>query len=90
MPVKEVNRTGSVGKPKKGRTVRPAPKGRLNKQFGARASYLKLAIVFPIRPLHSEAELDEAIRVLDHLLSRKKPLDEQEQGYLESLRDRAL
>jgi HTH-type transcriptional regulator/antitoxin HigA len=29
--------------------------------------------------------LDEAIRVLDSLLCRKKPLDEQEQGYMESL-----
>ena len=51
----------------------------------ATASYLKLAIQFPIRPLKSETNLENAIRVLDGLLSRKKPLDEQEQGYLESL-----
>jgi HTH-type transcriptional regulator/antitoxin HigA len=52
---------------------------------GASASYLRLATTFPIRPLRTGAELDQAIRVLDELLSRKKPLDEQEQGYFESL-----
>ena len=36
-------------------------------------------------PLCIQADLDEAIRILDRLLSRKKPLDEHEQGYLESL-----
>ena len=35
--------------------------------------------------LHSEEELDESIRVIDRLLGRKKPLDAQEQGYMESL-----
>ncbi|MDB5337085.1 MAG: putative transcription regulator containing domain [Planctomycetaceae bacterium] len=57
------------------------------KQSGSRASisYLKLVAVFPIRPLRTDTELIEAIQVLDHLLSRKKPLDEQEQGYLDSL-----
>lgn len=57
------------------------------KKSGSRASasYLRLVIAFPIRPLRSDAELDEAIQVLDRLLSRKKPLDEQEQGYLDSL-----
>jgi HTH-type transcriptional regulator/antitoxin HigA len=44
-----------------------------------------LAIAFPIRPLRSKTELDEAVRIVDRLLCRKKPLDEQEQGYLESL-----
>ena len=43
------------------------------------------AIAFPIRPLRSEADLDQAIKILDRLLSRKKPLDEQEQGYFDSL-----
>ncbi len=36
-------------------------------------------------PLRSDDEFAEAIRVLDRLLSHKKPLDDQEQGYLESL-----
>ena len=65
-------------------TVRNLSRPRV-KRSGASASYLKLAAVFPIRPLHSEVELDEAIRVVDRLLSRKKPLDGQEQGYLDSL-----
>jgi HTH-type transcriptional regulator/antitoxin HigA len=51
----------------------------------ARASYLRLVITFPLRPLHSDRELEEAICVLDRLLSRKKPLDEQEQAYFDSL-----
>ncbi len=57
------------------------------KQSGSRASisYLKLVAVFPLRPLRTEVELSEAIQMLDYLLSRKKPLDEQEQGYLDSL-----
>ena len=86
MAVQDVNRSRQVGKPKK---ARPARGGiaRFAKQPGARASasYLKLVIVFPIRPLRSDGELDEAIRVIDRLLSRKKHLDEQEQGYLDSL-----
>jgi HTH-type transcriptional regulator / antitoxin HigA len=53
--------------------------------LGASASYLRLAAAFPIRPFRTEEELDQAIRVLDELLRRKKPLDEQEQGYFESL-----
>jgi len=65
-------------------TVKDRNRARV-KRSGASASYLKLAAVFPIRPLRSEAELDEAIHVLDGLLSRKKPLDEQEQGYFDSL-----
>jgi HTH-type transcriptional regulator / antitoxin HigA len=51
----------------------------------ASAAYLALAKVFPIQPIRSEEELDLAIAVLDKLLSRRKPLDDQEQGYLESL-----
>src|SRR5437867_1421183 len=44
----------------------------------ASTSYLTLAATSPIHPLNSDEELDEAIRVLDRLLSRKRPLDEQE------------
>jgi HTH-type transcriptional regulator/antitoxin HigA len=66
-----------VGKPD-----RPSLPGH---RTGATASYLALAAVFPIRPIRSEEELDEAIRVLDRLLSRKKPLDEQEEGFRDSL-----
>ncbi|MDB5385529.1 MAG: putative transcription regulator containing domain [Planctomycetaceae bacterium] len=57
------------------------------KQSGSRASasYLKLVVAFPIRPLRNDDELNQAIGVLDRLLSRKKPLDDQEQGYFDSL-----
>ncbi len=51
----------------------------------ASASYLKLATAFPIRPLRSSEELDDAVTVLDRLLARKKPLDQQEEGYRDSL-----
>jgi HTH-type transcriptional regulator/antitoxin HigA len=51
----------------------------------ASASYLALAAAYPIRPLRSEEDLDEAIAVLDRLLSRRKPLDPQEQDYRDSL-----
>ena len=51
----------------------------------ATASYLALANVFPIQPIRTEDELDEAIAVVDRLLSRARPLDQQEKGYLESL-----
>ncbi len=87
MTGKDKSTTHSVGKPNKARPIRRALKGLLDKRPGSRASatYLELALTFPILPLRSEPELDEAIRVLDRLLSRPKPLDEQEQGYLESL-----
>ena len=39
----------------------------------------------PIRPIRSDAELDQAICALDRLLSRKRALDSQEQGYFDSL-----
>jgi HTH-type transcriptional regulator/antitoxin HigA len=48
-------------------------------------SYLILAAAYPIRPIRSDEDLDEAIAVLDKLQTRRKPLDPQEQDYLESL-----
>src|SRR5260370_6063154 len=86
MASKDVNRAGPAGKPRK---VPPARRGflRVAGRPGARASasYLKLVSAFPICPLRSDKELDEAICVIDRLLSRKKPLDEQEAGYRDSL-----
>src|SRR6476620_2985663 len=58
------------------KTVRP---------FRASPSYLALARAYPIHPIYSEEDLDQAIAVLDHLQARTDPLDFQEQGYLESL-----
>jgi|SRR5262245_53031483 len=48
-------------------------------------SYLALVKVYPIHPIRSDADLDEAIAVVDRLLARRKPLDSQEQDYLDSL-----
>ena len=87
MSAKESNHSRSAGRPRKESILRGAPKrqpvGAATMQ--ASTSYLNLAAAFPIHPLRSDQELDHAIGVLDKLLSRKKPLDEQEQGYLESL-----
>jgi HTH-type transcriptional regulator / antitoxin HigA len=66
------------GKRKKGRPASSRPRG-------ASASYLALAKAHPILPIRSDEELDEAITVLDDLLARERPLDDQEQGYLEAL-----
>jgi len=52
---------------------------------GASASYLALASAYPIHPLRSDADLDNAIAVVDALLSRPASLDKHEQDYLGSL-----
>jgi HTH-type transcriptional regulator/antitoxin HigA len=88
MNVKNGNRTRRIGTAKCAGPIRPELKSLFVERGGgmrANARYLKLASVFPIRPLSSDADLDEAIRVVDRLLSRKKTLDYQEQGYLDSL-----
>ncbi len=51
----------------------------------ASPAYLALVREFPIRPLASDDELDDAIRMLDKLLCRPQPLHPQEKGYLDSL-----
>ena len=87
MNVKNNTRTHRTAKPKKAAASRSARNGPFVMEPGMRANarYLKLATIFPIRPLSSEADLDQAIRVIDRLLRGKEPLDQQEQGYLESL-----
>jgi HTH-type transcriptional regulator / antitoxin HigA len=77
MTVQEAGR-GKAGKAKKKRLSARKP-------VRASTSYLALARELPIRPLRSDEELDAAIAMVDRLLSRRKPLDEQEQGYLDSL-----
>ena len=49
-------------------------------------SYLALIRRFPLRPIQSEAALQQAQEVLDHLLSRDD-LDDTEQDYLDVLGD---
>ncbi len=87
MNLKTDTRTRRAGNSKNVAASQSERKGVFVKRTGTRANarYLKLATKFPIRPLCSDVELDQAIDVIDRLLSRKQPLDEQEQGYLESL-----
>src|SRR5438105_3070698 len=48
--------------------------------------YLELVHRFPLRPIRSDKELDQAIRVLDSLLDRTR-LEPEEKDYLEVLSD---
>ena len=48
--------------------------------------YFELVVQFPLRPLRSDAELNEAIRMVDSLLAKKSMLPEEE-DYLEVLSD---
>ena len=48
-------------------------------------AYLALVHAFPLKPLRSEEELDEAIRIVGGLLIRMKSLTEGEHDYLECL-----
>lgn len=51
--------------------------------------YLALVRRFPLRPIRSEAELDEAIAVLDGLLDRldRRPWNRDEKDYVDVLGD---
>ena len=51
------------------------------------SAYRKLIERFPLRPLQNDADLDEAIAVIDALLSRREPLLPDEDAYLEVLSD---
>ncbi len=48
--------------------------------------YLDLVLRFPLRPIRSDKELDEAVRMVDSLLDRRD-LAAEEQDYLEVLGD---
>src|SRR5207247_1737423 len=70
-----------------GRATVPATKTRSMEKVSrvrASAAYLALIRAFPLRPLRSEQDLDQAIAMVDKLLARRKPLTAQEQDYLES------
>lgn len=83
MTVKKPDR-GYTGERSQKSPRRPA-RGTVRRRPQASAAYLALAKVFPIQPIHSDEELDLAIVIVDKLLSRRKALSDQEQGYLESL-----
>jgi HTH-type transcriptional regulator/antitoxin HigA len=50
-------------------------------------AYLRLVEQFRLRPLQNAAELNQAIALVDHLVSRKEPLLPEEEDYLEVLSD---
>src|SRR5437660_1538878 len=65
---------------------RPRPAGKQGTRVALPPAYLHLVKRFRLRPLQSDEELDEAIEVIDQLLSRKKLLPEEEE-YLDILSD---
>jgi HTH-type transcriptional regulator/antitoxin HigA len=48
--------------------------------------YFELVRAFPIRPLHTDAELDQAVAMIDSLIDREE-LAPEEQDYLDVLSD---
>ena len=56
----------------------------VKRKGAARDRYFELVRQFPLRPLRSDEELDEAVQVVDSLVS-KPSLSEEEQDYLEVL-----
>jgi HTH-type transcriptional regulator/antitoxin HigA len=48
--------------------------------------YLDLVRAFPLRPIHTDAELDQAVAMIDSLIDRDE-LDPDEQDYLDVLAD---
>jgi len=57
-----------------------------NRPGDIKERYLELISQFALRPIRSDDELDEAVRVVDSLLS-KKALAPEEQDYLDVLSD---
>jgi antitoxin component HigA of HigAB toxin-antitoxin module len=78
MAVKEQSRGRGARHPAK--AARPAGRPRR-----VSASYLALVRAYPLHPIRSAEDLDEAVAVLDKLLGRRKALDPQEQDYFDSL-----
>lgn len=66
-------------------TKSPTPRRTRKPAHRASASYMTLARAYPIHPIRSADDLDAAIAVLDRLLARARPLDEQERDYRDSL-----
>ena len=58
----------------------------VNRREDARDGYLELVVQFPLRPIRSDEELAEAVRMVDSLLDRRD-LAPEEEDYLEVLGD---
>ncbi|MGO9111295.1 MAG: helix-turn-helix domain-containing protein [Thermoguttaceae bacterium] len=54
----------------------------LNRQKNAREPYFDLIVQFPLRPIHSDEELEGAVKMVDSLLDRRN-LAPEEEDYLE-------
>jgi HTH-type transcriptional regulator / antitoxin HigA len=78
MTVKESARGRKARKPAKTSRLTSGPRR-------VSASYLALVRAYPLHPIRSDEDLDEAIAVLDKLMGRRKALDPQEQDYFDSL-----
>lgn len=57
-----------------------------NRSENIEARYLDLVRQFPLRPIRSDLELDEAVKVIDSLLSRRSLIPDEE-DYLDVLGD---
>src|ERR1700730_5295641 len=78
MAVKRQTRGRGTGRPTK-------PSQPAGPQRRVSASYLALVRAYPLHPIRSDEDLDEAVAVLDKLMVRRKALDPQEQDYFDSL-----
>jgi HTH-type transcriptional regulator/antitoxin HigA len=58
----------------------------VNRPGNVKDRYLELVRQFPLRPIRSDEELDEAVRMVDSLLNRRD-LASEEEDYLEVLGD---
>jgi HTH-type transcriptional regulator / antitoxin HigA len=58
----------------------------VNRPRKSRDRYLELVLRFPLRPIRSDKELDEAVRMVDSLLGRRD-LAREEEDYLDVLGD---
>ncbi len=57
-----------------------------NRRGNARDRYFDLVVQFPLRPIHSDEELEGAVKMVDSLLDRRD-LALEEEDYLEVLGD---
>ncbi len=58
----------------------------LNRRGGRKDHYFEWVFKFPLRPIRSDEELDEAVRMVDSLLDRRD-LAPEEEDYLDVLGD---
>jgi HTH-type transcriptional regulator/antitoxin HigA len=58
----------------------------VNRRENARDGYFNLVVQFPLRPIRSDEELEEAVRMVDSLVDRRN-LTSEEEDYLEVLGD---